>query len=125
MVQTRRDRSFNSFAGHFSRLENECSRDLFKSIPLNYIYLYFLILILILSCTPPINVNFAICASGFKTRFLMIFNFTVTNIFPNELFVTITFFMRRHRPPPPVQNVDINVDIYTFGDITTFLSHIP
>ena len=68
---------------------------------LSYTFLY----ILILSYTPPINVNFAICASGFKTRFFAFFNFTVTNIFPNELFVTITFFMRRHRPPPPVQKL--------------------
>lgn len=40
----------------------------------------------------PINVNFAICAGRFKTHFSAFFNFTVTNIFTDEFFVTITFF---------------------------------
>jgi hypothetical protein len=44
---------------------------------------------------------------------------------PPAKIVTVTFSTVHHRPPPPVPKTDIFMDIYTFGDIYTFLVMRP
>ena len=68
----------------------------------------------------PINVQNANCASRFKTRFSAFFKFTVTNIFPADFFVTITFFPigRVHSAPFKIWTfIYTKTDIATFSDI--------
>lgn len=96
--------SFNSLSGQISRLENPKSIDIYTS---------------------PRNVQNAICAGGFETQKSAFFNFIVTIYSTLREFCDCNFFDRPSPPATPVPKTDIFLDIYTFGDIYTFLVMTP
>jgi hypothetical protein len=96
--------SFQSLSGQISRLENPKSIDIYTS---------------------PRNVQNAICAGGFETQKSAFFNFTVTIYSTPLKNCDCNFFDRPSPPATPVPKTDIFLDIYTFGDIYTFLVMTP
>ena len=96
--------SFNSLSGQISLLENHKSIDIYTFAK---------------------NVQNAICAGGFETRKSAFFNFTVTNCSRLRDFCDCNFFRHPTMSVTPSQKTDIFMDIYTFGDIYTFLVMTP
>lgn len=96
--------SFNSLSGQISRLQNHKSIDIYTSTR---------------------NVQNAICAGGFETQKFAFFNFIVTIYSTLRDFCDCNFFRPSITAPTPDQKMDIYLDIYTFGDIYTFLVMTP
>ena len=96
--------SFNSLSGQISRLENHKSIDIY---------------------TFSKNVQNAVCAGGFETQKSAFFNFIVTTYSTLRKICDCNFSTVHRRPPPPLPKTDIFLDIYTFGDIYTFLVMTP